>query len=356
MVEGSGNKGLSLGARALLGELQAMANAQRACWPSQQTLAKRLGKCVRSIRRYLEELKQSGLLEIKLRGFASSAIYVLLDQTTRTDLSAQGTLVSAQGTDLPHREVPITRTDLSAQRTLVSAQGTDLPHREVPITRTDLSAQRTLVSAERTDLSYRTCIAAAVINNSSSKDSSVGQPALLDPDAILAQCIAWNIPAGQAREYLQSDGDLATQLTMHLVERIAETRLPKIEFPDRYFYKVWKHPTDKGFRCEDGHWQRPPVSKRLQIQQRRKADERARNEADSADLKISATWTAKWNAVWDAQSEKRREQIRQLVREKQALFAQRRPDGRLPDDSYWPFKWACLRMLEKFKKETHFDS
>lgn len=47
------------------------------CFPSQNTLAQRMNKCIRTIQRYLKELMENGIIKIKRRGSVSN-LYQLL--------------------------------------------------------------------------------------------------------------------------------------------------------------------------------------------------------------------------------------------------------------------------------------
>ncbi|MDU1413479.1 MAG: helix-turn-helix domain-containing protein [Clostridium sp.] len=71
---------LSVGARTLYFILNSYCFGNKTeCFPSQKTLSKALGKSVRTVQRYLIELKENGLIAIKNRGYLTN-IYTILSK------------------------------------------------------------------------------------------------------------------------------------------------------------------------------------------------------------------------------------------------------------------------------------
>lgn len=71
---------LSVGARTLYFILNSYCyNTKTECFPSQVTLSKVLGKSIRTVQRYLIELKENGLIAIKNRGYLTN-IYTILSK------------------------------------------------------------------------------------------------------------------------------------------------------------------------------------------------------------------------------------------------------------------------------------
>jgi len=68
---------LSVGAKLAYAMLLKYAWDDNACFPGQTKLATDMGSGERSIRRYLEELEKSGLLEITQRGLGKTNLYRL---------------------------------------------------------------------------------------------------------------------------------------------------------------------------------------------------------------------------------------------------------------------------------------
>jgi len=70
-------EGISVGAKLAYAMLLKYAWYDKACYPGQATLAEDMGSGERSVRRYLDELEQSGLLEIEQRGLGKTNLYRL---------------------------------------------------------------------------------------------------------------------------------------------------------------------------------------------------------------------------------------------------------------------------------------
>jgi len=68
---------ISVGAKLAYAMLLKYAWSNDACFPGQLTLAKDMGSGERSVRRYLDELEKSGLLEIVQRGLGKTNLYRL---------------------------------------------------------------------------------------------------------------------------------------------------------------------------------------------------------------------------------------------------------------------------------------
>jgi hypothetical protein len=68
---------ISVGAKLAYAMLLKYAWSNDACFPGQLTLAKDMGSGERSVRRYLEELEKTGLLEIVQRGLGKTNLYRL---------------------------------------------------------------------------------------------------------------------------------------------------------------------------------------------------------------------------------------------------------------------------------------
>ncbi len=68
---------ISVGAKLAYAMLLKYAWNNDACFPGQATLATDMGSGERSVRRYLEELEEAGLLEITQRGLGKTNLYRL---------------------------------------------------------------------------------------------------------------------------------------------------------------------------------------------------------------------------------------------------------------------------------------
>lgn len=71
------DKMLSVGAKLAYAMLLKYAWDEAACFPGQIRLAEDMGSGERSVRRYLDELEQSGLLEVEQRGLGKTNYYRL---------------------------------------------------------------------------------------------------------------------------------------------------------------------------------------------------------------------------------------------------------------------------------------
>jgi hypothetical protein len=71
------NKKLSVGAKLAYAMLLKYAWSDDACYPGQQKLADDMGSGERSIRTYLKELEDEGLLEVTQRGLGKTNLYRL---------------------------------------------------------------------------------------------------------------------------------------------------------------------------------------------------------------------------------------------------------------------------------------
>ena len=71
------DKALSVGAKLAYAMLIKYAWDAAACFPGQLRLAEDMGSGERSVRRYLEELEKSGLLEVEQRGLGKTNYYWL---------------------------------------------------------------------------------------------------------------------------------------------------------------------------------------------------------------------------------------------------------------------------------------
>ena len=68
---------LSIGAKITYSMFLSYAWNDDYCYPGQQRLAKDIGVAERSVRTYLKELKEFGLLEVKQRGLGKTNFYFL---------------------------------------------------------------------------------------------------------------------------------------------------------------------------------------------------------------------------------------------------------------------------------------
>jgi hypothetical protein len=71
------NKNLSVGGKLAYAMLLKYAWSDDACYPGQQKLAEDMGSGERSIRTYLKELEDQGLLEVTQRGLGKTNLYRL---------------------------------------------------------------------------------------------------------------------------------------------------------------------------------------------------------------------------------------------------------------------------------------
>jgi DNA-binding transcriptional ArsR family regulator len=71
------NKKLTVGAKLAYAMLLKYAWSDDACYPGQQKLAEDMGSGERSIRTYLKELEEEGLLEVQQRGLGKTNLYRL---------------------------------------------------------------------------------------------------------------------------------------------------------------------------------------------------------------------------------------------------------------------------------------
>lgn len=71
------NEALSVGAKLAYAMLLKYAWSDDACFPGQEKLAKDTGSGERSVRRYVDELKAAGFLEVQQRGLGKTNLYRL---------------------------------------------------------------------------------------------------------------------------------------------------------------------------------------------------------------------------------------------------------------------------------------
>ena len=71
------NKSLTVGAKLAYAMLLKYAWSNDACYPGQQKLAEDMGSGERSVRTYLKELEDEGLLEVTQRGLGKTNLYRL---------------------------------------------------------------------------------------------------------------------------------------------------------------------------------------------------------------------------------------------------------------------------------------
>lgn len=71
------NKTISVGAKLAYAMLLKYSWSDDACFPGQQKLADDMGAAERSIRSYLKELEDAGILEVKQRGLGKTNLYRL---------------------------------------------------------------------------------------------------------------------------------------------------------------------------------------------------------------------------------------------------------------------------------------
>lgn len=79
---------LSIGARFLFSLLACFANSDKKAWPSEETLAEHVGVTTRTVRNYLNELKEHGWIHQKRRR-QTSAVYLLPSLPDRKQASHQ---------------------------------------------------------------------------------------------------------------------------------------------------------------------------------------------------------------------------------------------------------------------------
>ena len=95
------NAKLSMGARIAYAVLLSYAWNNNCVFPGQETMSSDMGVDERTLRRYLDELKKSGLVEVTQRGLGKTNLYKLKFRVTKIE-----TFVDKPGPD---------RTDLSGQ-------------------------------------------------------------------------------------------------------------------------------------------------------------------------------------------------------------------------------------------------
>jgi len=298
-----------------------MAGRDNACWPNQQTLAKRLHRSERSVRRYLAELIEAGFLQSSQRAFNVSNRYVLLLPGERPTMSA----------DRPKMSGP--------DRTPVSAD------------RPNLANDRTLVSADRPNLandrpkmsSYSAAAAANSLENSSSSNSG-GQS---DAETV-AGLVQLGFPEDLAWEYCARDAGLVRAALPHFRERLAHAEeRPFRTTPIAYMRGLLNKPHNYGFEKRAGQWLPPPKEGKAgrkeasQVKQQAALDKQLSDRKQNAiEDRLNATWMAKWEQVWDGLAEIERQEIRALVRKRSPLFASK-------DDRAYTFMSQCLAELER---------
>lgn len=90
------DKKLSFGARLTFAVLLSYAWQDESCFPGQDRMAVDLSTSERSIRRFLQELKDRGFIEWKQQGLNKPNIYYILDYQP-LKIEAERTQVSGQG-------------------------------------------------------------------------------------------------------------------------------------------------------------------------------------------------------------------------------------------------------------------
>jgi len=277
-----------------------MAGRDNACWPNQQTLAKRLHRSERSVRRYLAELIEAGFLQSSQRAFNVSNRYVLL--------------------------LPGERPTMSADRPKMS--GPD----------------RTPVSADRPKMSSYSAAAAANSLENSSSSNSGGQS---DAETV-AGLVQLGFPEDLAWEYCARDAGLVRAALPHFRERLAHAEeRPFRTTPIAYMRGLLNKPHNYGFEKRAGQWLPPPKEGKAgrkeasQVKQQAALDKQLSDRKQNAiEDRLNATWMAKWEQVWDGLAEIERQEIRALVRKRSPLFASK-------DDRAYTFMSQCLAELER---------
>lgn len=96
-------KDLSIEARVVYGVLWTRQNGDNVAWPGQAYIADKIGVSDRSIRRYVTELKEAGLIEVEQQGLRKTNRYFLTGQVDRS---------RADTPDRSHSKNPDVRTQM----------------------------------------------------------------------------------------------------------------------------------------------------------------------------------------------------------------------------------------------------
>lgn len=109
---------LSLGAREVFTIMHGLSRKKGYCWPSVRWLAEQVGKSVSSIRNYLRELVNAGLIRIVHRISRSPIIYLLAFKRTNQAASA----ASSAPTSAVHKSAPKSSSRVSTHSVARGAQ------------------------------------------------------------------------------------------------------------------------------------------------------------------------------------------------------------------------------------------
>lgn len=141
-------QGISPGAKLTYLMLLSYAWQDAACFPGQETLARDLCAGVRSVRRYIQELEDAGLVTIKQRGLGLTNLYILhrlspanmADPTGGTQSRAANLAAQdrPQAHDQDRPDLPTTKTQTNNhQKTMISDPGETVTDDVAEITQLD---------------------------------------------------------------------------------------------------------------------------------------------------------------------------------------------------------------------------
>lgn len=220
---------LSYGAKVTFGVLLSYAWQDNFCWPAQERLAQDLTCSDRQVRRFLQELKASCIIDWKQQGLNRPNVYYILPQSRWT----------------PAPKVNPDRTDLSApertepDRTTVSGQDrTPLSDKEDSMKKTHINVD---VGKNREGEETRDRLAKAGSRRWNLTDEQ------LDEAEAMADAVAQEIgQASNRRSYFVCAADaLAAGRPDILFEAISVTKLKQRdggikETPSQYFHRVFQ--------------------------------------------------------------------------------------------------------------------
>lgn len=103
---------ISDGAYRLYMLLQSMCYGEKiSCYPSEKYMAVALGRSVRTIQRYLKQLKTFGFISIRRRGSISNLITILQKKTAQTMQKVKDTINNARKAYTSHKTYAETKND-----------------------------------------------------------------------------------------------------------------------------------------------------------------------------------------------------------------------------------------------------
>ena len=350
---------LSHGAQKLLADIKALSMAKGYCWASQQTLAKRLGRSIRTLRYHLLRLVQGGFLSIERDETYRTNRYrpIAADDGAagdRQDVAASPARYCRPTGNMlpPHRQdvaaSPATSCLQDNTSELIQGemqQQQFMPAKETPAAAAAMAAPpkksepRPLGSGQGASRVH-----GRLPNGRGSDEKQIPQEAKDALEAFKALGVDCNAIKGQVCR----DPNLACVAAAWMKRRQAIPKEKPLR-PTPTAISIFQKPDGEdgwGFtRDDDGTWLAPDREDNARAQARTKRlEEEARQKAAEAALGVAKRKSDedRWGRlrlIWDALPAAKRESIRTDIRKKKPLFS-------CGDDESYVMMSSCLSYLE----------